>query len=208
MPKRDPRVDAYIAKSSDFAKPILQHFRGIVDDACPESEETIRWGTPSWQYAGALLCSMAAYKQHCSYGFWKAPLLVYRGKPVGFGKDAQFGHITSLSALPPRTALVRLVKQAAKLNEDGVKESVMSTSRRQARKPLPTTPADLTRALADNKKARNTFESLAPSHKREYIEWITEAKRDETRAQRLASTLEWLGEGKPRNWKYMTKKPR
>ena len=207
MPKRDPRVDAYIAKSADFAKPILRHFRAIVDDACPDAEETIRWGTPSWQYAGALLCSMAAFKQHCTYNFWKAPLLIFRGKPVGFGKDAQFGRIMLLSDLPTRRALVTLVKQAAKLNADGVKESVMSASGpRQARRALPT-PSDLTRALATNKKARQTFESLPPSHKREYIEWITEAKRDETRAQRLAQTLEWLADGKPRNWKYMSRKP-
>jgi hypothetical protein len=207
MSKRDPRVDAYIAKSADFAKPILRHFRDIVDDACPGAEETIRWSTPSWQYAGTLLCSMAAFKQHCTYNFWKAPLLVFRGKPVGFGKDAQFGHITSLSDLPPRNALVKLVKQAAKLNADGVKESVMSAAGpRRARKPLPS-PADLTKALAANKKARETFESFPPSHQREYIEWITEAKRKETRAQRLATTLEWLEQGKPRNWKYMSRKP-
>lgn len=207
MPKRDPRVDAYIAKSADFAKPVLRHFRDIVDEACPGAEETIRWSTPSWQYSGALLCSMAAFKQHCTYNFWKAPLLVFRGKPVGFGKDAQFGRITSLADLPQRSALVKLVKQAAKLNADGVKESVMSASGpRQARKALPT-PAVLTRALAANKKARETFESFPPSQKREYIEWITEAKREETRAQRLASTLEWLAQGKPRNWKYMNSKP-
>ncbi len=207
MPTRDPRVDAYIAKSADFAKPILRHFRAIVDEACPDADETIRWGTPSWQYAGALLCSMAAFKQHCTYNFWKAPLLNFRGKPVGFGKDAQFGQVTSLSDLPARGALVTLVKQAAKLNADGVKESVMTASGpRQARKPL-STPTDLTRALATNKKARKTFESFPPSHKREYIEWITEAKREDTRAQRLATTLEWLAEGKPRNWKYSSKTP-
>ena len=207
MPKRDPRVDAYIAKSAGFAKPILQHFRSIVDDACPDAEETIRWGTPSWQYAGALLCSMAAFKQHCTYNFWRAPLLNFRGKPVGFGKDAQFGQVTSLSELPARGALVTLVKQAAKLNADGVKESVMTASGpHQARRTLPT-PAELTRALATNKKARETFESFPPSHQREYIEWITEAKREETRAQRLATTLEWLAQGKPRNWKSMSKKP-
>ena len=207
MPTRDPRVDAYIAKSADFAKPILRHFRGIVDEACPDADETIRWGTPAWVYAGALLCSMAAFKQHCTYNFWKAPLLNFRGKPVGFGKDAQFGQITSLSDLRARGALVTLVKQAAKLNADGVKESVMTASGpRRARKPL-STPTDLARALATNKKARKTFESFPPSHKREYIEWITEAKREDTRAQRLATTLEWLAEGKPRNWKYSSKTP-
>src|SRR4051812_12003812 len=102
MPTRDPRVDAYIAKAADFAKPILTHLRAVVDEACPEAEESIRWGRPSWTYAGALLCSMAAFKAHCSYGFWKAPLLIYKGKTVGFGADGQFSHLASMKDVPPR----------------------------------------------------------------------------------------------------------
>ena len=205
MPKRDPRVDAYIANSAEFARPVLEHFRSIVEDACPDAQETVKWGRPSWQYAGALMCSMAAFKQHCTFNFWKAPLLTFGGKAVGFGKDAQFAHITAVAELPNRSALVRLVRQAAKLNADGVKESVMSSGvRRQARKPLPI-PADLKRALTTHPKARATFEGFPPSHRREYIEWITEAKREETRAQRLRQTVQWLDEGKPRNWKYMSR---
>jgi uncharacterized protein YdeI (YjbR/CyaY-like superfamily) len=203
MPKRDPRVDAYIAKSAAFAKPILEHWRSIVDEACPDAEETMKWSRPSWEYAGALLCSMVAFKEHCAFNFWKAQLLTLGDQPVGFGSKSLFGHITSLQELPPRRALVKLVKQAAKLNAAGVKESVMtSAGPRQARKPLPM-PPDLKRALASNKKARETFEGFSPSHRREYIEWITDAKRDATRAQRLATTVEWLIAGKPRNWKYM-----
>lgn len=199
--KRDPRVDAYIAKSGDFAKPILTHFRAIVDEACPDANETIKWGTPSWEYSGSALCSMAAFKQHCSYGFWRANLLTLRGKPHGFGAAGQLSHIASLKDLPPRATLLKLVKQAAKLSADGVTASVMSGPR-TARKPLPV-PDDLKRALAGDKKARAAFENFPPSHQREYVEWITEAKREETRAQRLATTIEWLAEGKPRNWKYM-----
>jgi uncharacterized protein YdeI (YjbR/CyaY-like superfamily) len=205
MPKRDPRVDTYIAKSADFAKPILQHFRSIVDDACADAEETIKWGSPSWQYAGALLCSMAAFKDHCTFNFWKAPLLSLGGKAVGIGRQGLFGDIRSVKELPARGSLVKLVKTAAKLNAAGVKGSVMTGSGpRRARPPLPL-PADLKRALATDKKARDTFDGFPPSHRREYIEWITEAKREQTRAQRVAQTLLWLAEGKPRNWKYMSR---
>jgi uncharacterized protein YdeI (YjbR/CyaY-like superfamily) len=208
MPTRDPRIDAYIAKSPDFARPILEQFRAIVHDACPEVIETVKWGRPAFEYAGALMCSIAAFKHHCSIGFWKAPLLTFGGRPLGFGKDAQFSHLASARDLPARSALIKLVKQAARLNAAGVKESVMTASGpRRPRRPLPP-PADLQRALAANKRAQKVFDSFPPSHKREYIEWITEAKRAETRAQRLATTLEWLAEGKPRNWKYMGKKPR
>ncbi|HTM05497.1 MAG TPA: YdeI/OmpD-associated family protein [Vicinamibacterales bacterium] len=203
MPKRDPRVDAYIANAADFAKPLLTHFRAVVDEACPDAVETIKWSTPSWQYAGSSLCSMSAFKQHCSFGFWRANLLTLNGKPLGFGADGQLSHVTSKKDLPPRPVLVALVKQAAKLNADGVKTSVMSGARsRRPAKPV-TVPADFRRALATNKEARDTFDSFSPSQRREYVEWISEAKQEATRAKRLAASVEWLAEGKPRNWKYM-----
>jgi uncharacterized protein YdeI (YjbR/CyaY-like superfamily) len=201
MPKQAPRVDVYIANAADFAQPILAHFRAIVDEACPDAIETIKWGTPSWDYAGSMLCSMAAFTQHCSFGFWRANLLTLNGKPLGFGADGQLSHITSMKNLPSRRALLTLVKQAAQLNADGVKGSLMSATR-TVRKAV-SVPADLKRALARNTRARETFQAFPPSHQREYIEWIIEAKRDETRSRRLATTLEWLAEGKPRNWKYM-----
>lgn len=202
MPKRDSRVDAYIAKSADFAKPILTHFRAVVDEACPDATETIKWSTPAWDYAGSMLCSMAAFKQHCSLGFWKANLLTLNGKPLGIGAGGQLSHIATVKDLPSRSTLVSLVKQAAKLNADGVKGSVMSGRRRTARA-APPVPADLKRGLARNRRARDVFEAFPPSHQREYVEWIVGAKREETRAQRVATTLEWLSEGRPRNWKYM-----
>ena len=203
MPKTDPRVDAYIAKAADFAKPLLTHFRAIVHEACPDAEETIKWGTPSWQYAGSSLCSMAAFKQHCSFGFWRANLLTLNGKPLGFGADGQLSHLTSKQDLPTRRVLVALVKHAAKLNASGVKASVMSGSRSRGPVKPAAVPADFTRALAANKRARDNFESFSPSHRREYIEWISGAKQEVTRAKRLATALEWLAEGKQRNWKYM-----
>jgi uncharacterized protein YdeI (YjbR/CyaY-like superfamily) len=207
MPTRDARVDAYIAKSADFAKPILKHFRAVVDEACPDAEETIRWGTPSWTYAGALLCSMAAFKQHCTYNFWKAPVLTFKGKPVGFAGRGQFARLESIKDVPAHAPLVRLVRQAAKLNAAGVKESVMTAVAaarpRTARAALPM-PGDLKRSLAMNAKARATFAAFSPSNKREYVEWITEAKQETTRQKRLSQAVEWMAEGKPRNWKYMT----
>jgi len=163
--QKDPRVDAYIATSADFAKPILTHFRAIVREACPEATETMKWGTPSWDYSGSALCSMAAFTQHCSYGFWRANLLTLNGKPLGFGAAGQLSRIESLKDLPSRITLMKLVKQAAKMNADGVTTSLMS-GRRTARKPLPV-PADLEHALAADKRARATFERFPPSHQRE-----------------------------------------
>ena len=203
MAKKDPRVDTYIAKAADFAKPLLTYFRGIVHEACPDAEETIKWSTPSFQCAGSALCSMAAFKQHCSFGFWRANLLTLNGKPLGFGAEGQLSHIRSKADLPPRSVLVALIAQAATLNAGGVKTSVMSAARsRGPAKPV-AVPADFRRALAVNRAARDTFDSLSPSHRREYVEWITEAKQEATRARRLATSVEWLAEGKPRNWKYM-----
>ena len=203
MAKKDPRVDTYIAKAADFAKPLLTYFRGIVHEACPDAEETIKWSTPSFQCAGSALCSMAAFKQHCSFGFWRANLLTLNRKPLGVGVDGQLSHVTSKKDLPPRAVLLALVRQAVKLNTEGVKTSVMPGTRsRGPAKPV-TVPADFKRALAANKDARDTFDSLSPSHRREYVEWITEAKQEATRARRLATSVEWLAEGKPRNWKYM-----
>ena len=124
-------------------------------------------------------------------------------KPLGVGVDGQLSHVTSKKDLPPRAVLLALVRQAVKLNTEGVKTSVMSGTRsRGPAKPV-TVPADFKRALAANKDARDTFGSLSPSHRREYVEWITEARREATRARRLATSVEWLAEGKPRNWKYM-----
>ncbi len=194
MGKKDPRVDAYIAKSADFARPILTHIREVVHKGCPEVEETIKWGMPHFDYKG-MLCGMAAFTEHCSLGFWKHRLVV----PAKEGGMGHFGRITSLKDLPPDRVLVSYVREAARLNEAGVKAP------RKAREPKRAlaTPSDLAAALKKNAKARATFEGFSPSHKREYIEWITDAKTEETRKKRLDTAVEWMAEGKPRNWKYM-----
>lgn len=198
MGKRDPRVDAYIGRSADFAKPILTHLRDVVHKACPEVEETLKWSVPAFMYKGNL-CGMAAFKQHCMFGLWKGSLILDKaGKPANVGMG-QFGRITSLADLPSDKTLTGYIKQAMKLNEDGVQAKRANP---KAKKAL-IVPDLLTSALRKNKKAMTAFESFSPSHKREYVEWISEAKSDETRKRRLTTAIEWMAEGKPRNWKYM-----
>jgi hypothetical protein len=197
MGARDPRIDAYIAKSADFAKPILTHLRELVHAACPDVQETIKWQTPTFDYHG-LLCGMAAFKEHCTFGFWKHELLI--GERTGEAMGS-FGRITSLKDLPSDRTLSGLVRKAAKLNADGVK-----TPRKPAApKPPLAVPTFLTSALKKNTAARKSFDAFSPSHKREYVEWLTEAKTEATRDKRLATALTWMAEGKSRNWKYMPK---
>jgi uncharacterized protein YdeI (YjbR/CyaY-like superfamily) len=197
MGTRDPRVDAYIAKSADFARPILTTIRDTVHAACPDVVEEIKWSFPHFTYKG-MLCSMASFKQHCAFGFWKGSLVV-----GGSAKEAdamgQFGRLAKVSDLPPKKTLVRYVKKAMELNDQGIK-----VEKRPPRRTTVDTapPADLAAALKKNTKANASFNALPPSHRREYIEWITEAKGAETRARRLAQSLEWMAEGKSRNWKY------
>jgi uncharacterized protein YdeI (YjbR/CyaY-like superfamily) len=197
MPRNSPLIDAYIEKAAPFARPILLHLRTRIHAACPNVEETLKWSMPAFLYQGKILCGMAAFKQHCTFGFWhsemnKMPNAENSGDAMG-----QFGRITGIEQLPKPASIKRLVRQAMKLIDDGVTSTVQ-------RKPKPAveTPDDLAAALRKNAKARAAFERFSPSHRREYIEWIIEAKRPETRSRRLATTLEWLAEGKPRNWKY------
>jgi uncharacterized protein YdeI (YjbR/CyaY-like superfamily) len=197
MGTRDPRVDAYIAKSADFARPILTAIRDTVHAACPETVEEMKWSFPHFTYKG-MLCGMAAFKQHCTFGFWKGSLVL-----GGSAKDAdamgQFGRITRVSDLPAKKAFTGYIKKAMALNDEGVK-----IERRPPRRATVDTapPADLAAALKKNKKANASFKAFPPSHKREYIEWITEAKAAETRAHRLSQAIVWIAQGKSRNWKY------
>jgi len=201
MGTKDRRVDAYIAKSADFAKPILTELRDTVHDACPNVEETMKWSFPHFMYQG-MLCSMAAFKQHAVFGFWKGALIVPdNGKKAESGMG-QFGRLTKLSDLPPKKALTGYVKKAMALNEEGV--TVPRPVKRKSRKLL-RTPPDLAAALKRNSKARATYDDLSPSHKREYVDWITEAKAKETRVRRLQSAVAWMAQGKTRNWKYEQK---
>lgn len=197
MPKKDPRIDAYIANAADFAKPILTHLRKIVHAGCPDVEETLKWSMPSFMHKG-ILCGMAAFRQHCTFGFWKHELVCGETSAADEAMG-QFGRITSLADLPSDKVLIGYVKKAAELNDAGIKKA--RPPRPKTRKEL-IVPDSLKAALQKNKKALATFENFSYSHKKEYVEWITEAKRDETRELRLATTIQWLSQGKSRNWKY------
>ena len=197
MPTIDPRVDAYIEKSAEFARPILTHIRKLVHTACPDVVETIKWGFPNFDHKG-IMCNMASFKQHATFGFWKQSLLEKDAFPEQKTAMGSFGRIESLDDLPADDLFIALVRQAAELNEKGIK---VEKKKPAAKKEL-VVPDYLAAALKNDKKARETFESFPYSCKKEYVEWITEAKTDATRDKRLATPLEWLAEGKRRNWKY------
>ena len=198
MPSTDPRIDAYIEKSADFARPILEHLRTLVHKACPEVEETWKWSFPHFMYKG-MLCSMAAFKQHATFGFWKQSLLEQEAFPAEKTAMGSFGKIGSVKDLPPDKVLISLIQQAVELNEKGIN---VQKPKKPAVKTEVVVPADLAAALAKHKKAKVQFEKFSNSHRKEYVMWITEAKTEPTRLKRLATTIEWLSEGKSRNWKY------
>lgn len=197
MGKKDSRVTEYIDRSADFAKPILSHFRDLVHRACPETEEEMKWSFPHFSYKG-ILCSMASFKQHCAIGFWKGSLIL--GKEANRDAMGQMGRITSLADLPSDKKLIEYIRKAAELNDTGLKVARPVSKRPQQKLNV---PQDLLSALKKNRKAQSSFDAFSPSHKREYVEWITEAKTDATRQKRLATAIEWMAEGKSRNWKYI-----
>lgn len=205
MTKKDKRIDAYISKSASFAQPILKHIRLLVHRGCPEVEETIKWGMPSFDYKGPFF-TIAAFKEHCAFGFWKSGLIKDKHgylQPIankGGAAMGNFGRIESMKDLPPDKVILDYIRQAKKLNDEGVKNPARKTT---TRKPLEA-PEYMLTAIRKNKKAWTTFENFSPSNKRDYTEWITEAKTEPTRDKRLAQAIEWMAEGKPRNWKYMT----
>lgn len=196
MPKTDPRIDAYIEKSADFARPVLVHLRKLIHAACPDVTETLKWSMPSFEYKG-ILCDFAAFKAHCTFGFWKQSLMESDAFPKNKTAMGSFGRITSLKDLPSDKVMIGLIHQAMELNEKGVKVKKTPAAKKDF-----IVPDDLNKALTKNKKARAQFDKFSYSHKKEYVEWITEAKTEPTRLKRLATTIEWLAEGKGRNWKY------
>lgn len=198
MTTKDPRVDAYIAKSAGFARPILNHIRQLVHEACPDAQETIKWQMPHFEHKG-IICGMAAFKQHCGLIFHKRTLIFGKG-PKPEAALGQFGRLTSLDDLPGDKIVSGYIKKAVELNEAGIKSPVRAKSK--AKKEV-VVPDYFLAALQKNKKALTTFENFSPGHQREYVEWITEAKREETRAQRMKTAMQWLAQGKSRNWKYL-----
>ena len=204
MGKKDPRVDAYIKNSADFAKPILIHLRKLVHSACPDCEETMKWSFPHFDYKG-MLCSMASFKQHCAFGFWKGALVFGSTEAAKAKNEAAMGHfgrITSLGDLPSDKSITALIKKAVKLNDDGVK--LPAKAKPKTTKPV-VVPDYLLAALRRDKAALAAFNDFSASHKREYVEWIVEAKSEATRERRIEQAIEWIREGKSRNWKYEKK---
>jgi len=204
MPALDKRIDAYIAKSNDFAKPILKHIRALVHKACPGAEETMKWSFPHFDYKG-VFCSMAAFKEHCAFNFWKSKLMK---DPHGILETNErtamgsFGRITSLKDLPDDKIFLAYLKEAVRLNDEGAKLPPKPVSKMKKELDV---PGYFTKELNKNKEAKKVFGEFSYSQKKEYVNWITEAKTEETRNSRLITAVEWISEGKQRNWKYQKK---
>ena len=199
MAKTDPRIDAYIKRAKPFARPILIHLRKVVHNAVPGVQETMKWSSPHFDYKG-MFCGFAAFKEHVAFGFWKSALLKeHLPGDGGMAMAGQFGRITSLDDLPSDKELTKILKIARKLNDDEIKAPPFRKGPRPALK----APADLLSALAKNKKAKATFDNFPPGQRREYISWVLEAKQAATRESRIKTAVEWMAEGKIRNWKYV-----
>lgn len=201
MGKKNQKVDAYIAKSADFAKPILNHIRELVHKACPDVEEVIKWSFPHFDYKG-IMFSMAAFKQHCACNFWKAKIMKDPHKILSTEERTamgNFGQIKSLKDLPSDKIFIGYIKEAVKLNEDGI---ALPPKKIDKDKKELTVPDFFTKALKKNKTAFKNFEEFSYSKKKDYVSWLNEAKSEETRKKRMETAVEWISEGKSRNWKY------
>jgi uncharacterized protein YdeI (YjbR/CyaY-like superfamily) len=205
-PKTDSRVDAYIAKAAPFAQPVLMHLRELIHKTCPNIEEDMKWGRPFFLQDGTILCNIAAFKAHCSLGFWGAEIgkVLVRDGVVQAGAMGSLGRITSVKDLPPDKKLLGYIRQAAALIENGQGDNRLVIARRIVKAPKPPiqVPAEFTSALKKNKAASAAYAAFSPSCQREYVEWIADAKRAETRDRRIAQAIEWIAKGKQRNWKY------
>lgn len=206
MGKQDTKVDAYIAKAQPFARPILVHLRKLVHKSCPKVEETIKWSRPFFEYRGVILCNMSAFKEHCSFGFWGEEIaaVLRAANATRDGGMGSLGRITSLESLPSDDAMLQWIRQAAAFVESGQYTSPIAARRMVVKppKPTPEVPVEFSAALKKNKKAAVAFAAFSPSCRREYIEWVAEAKRPETRDKRIETAVEWIEKGKQRNWKY------
>lgn len=202
MPTTDPRIDAYIEKKVDFAKPILKHLRQLVHKACPGVVETIKWGMPFFDYKDSVLGTMAAFKEHCRFVFWKAKLMK---DPEGILQVADkhsmgnFDKITSLKDLSSDKILIDYIKEAGRLNEENIK---LPARQNITANTVLNAPEDFAAVLKKNKKALSFFEKFTAGKKKEYIKWITEAKTEATQNKRIEIAVEWISEGRARNWKY------
>ena len=202
----DPKVDLYIAKARPFAQPILEHLRELVHKACPSVVETIKWSRPFFEYKGVILGNMSAFKEHCSFGFWGEEVSAVLRDAKVLQPDAMgsLGKLTSVADLPARKQMLDLLRQATAFIDKGEYTSPIAARHKVVKAPsvAPQAPPAFATALKANKKAAAVFAAFSPSCKKEYVEWIADAKRTETRDKRIATAIEWISEGKQRNWKY------
>jgi uncharacterized protein YdeI (YjbR/CyaY-like superfamily) len=166
-----------------------------VHAACPDCEEDIKWGAPAFMYKG-ILFMMASFKEYCAINFWKGALIV--GDDATEGVAGQLGKLKQVSDLPSKKVLTGYIKKAMALNESGTAVA--------KRVPRPKTdvvmPDYFMVAIRKSKRALAGYEKFSASQQREYIEWITSAKGEATRDRREKQAVEWMAEGKSRNWKY------
>jgi len=195
----DQRIDQYISNAAPFAQPILIHLRKLIHEACPEVEETMKWSFPHFDYKGVMI-SMAAFKAHCTLNLWKGALIP--GIPnVDPGNTAMgnFGRITSIKDLPSESKLLEIFREAKRLNDENIR--LPSKGKGSVAKEL-IVPDYLLEAIRANSAANSTWEKFSYSHKKDYVDWITGAKTEATRLKRLATSIEWISEGKNQMWKY------
>jgi uncharacterized protein YdeI (YjbR/CyaY-like superfamily) len=199
----DPRVDRYIEKAAKFAQPVLTHLRNLVHQACPRATESVKWGMPFFLQQGIVLCHMAAFKQHCAFGFWGPEMKKVLAKDglVSSKAMGSLGRIAGLQDLPADRLLLRYLCQASEFVESGHRKKSIDRKPKAAKANV-RVPVELSAALKKNKLAAKAFEGFSPSCRREYVEWIAAAKRPETKERRVAQAVEWIAQGKSRNWKY------
>src|SRR5271170_4224894 len=202
----NPKVDAYLARVRPFALPIMEYLRELIHKGCPGVEETIKWSRPFFEYRGAILCNISAFNEHCSFGFWGQEIgaVLREAGVVQEGGMGSIGRITSIKDLPSSKQMLSLIRQAAAFVDRGEYTSPIAARRKVVKAPKPPIkmPAEFAKALKRNKKAAAVFAAFSPSCKREYLEWIADAKRPETRDKRSVTATAWIAQGKQRNWKY------
>ena len=203
MSNRSAAVDAYIANAAAFAQPVLVHLRELMHKAAPDVVEEIKWSHPFFVYKGIILASMSGFKAHCSFGLWgeQVAAAMRTGAEARSGGMGTFGKIKSLEDLPPGKALTGYIKQATRAIDDGARTKAWTRPPRVVKSEVEV-PEALAAALGRSKSAAAKFEAMSPGCRREYSEWISDAKREETRHKRVAQAVEWIAEGKGRNWKY------
>ena len=204
----DPRIDAYIAKSKPFAQPLLNHLRELVHKACPDVVEAIKWSRPFFEYKGVILGNMSAFNEPCSFGFWGEEIAAVLRDAKVLKPDAMgsLGRLTGMEDLPTDKEMLALLKKARGFIDSGEYTSPIAARQKVVKAPAPAAeaPPEFLKALKANKKASAAFAALSPSCKKEYVEWIADAKREETREKRIATAVDWISEGKQRNWKYQS----